>query len=191
VARFVTDAATVVIGTITTAARTGQEALEASTNQAITKANSAVEAVNAATTATFNDMRTTADRARTQLQSGADRAVEDFQNLIKGAPTPAPEMKHLTNLVKMVAYRAESELASALAPHYRRVEDEGRTLIPAALLSAADLHVTEQELRVTLLPQSLPHRTRAMAALCDELNALNTRLPGSRLRLRYAIHTAS
>jgi transposase len=101
----------------------------------------------------------------------------------------APEIKHLTNLVKMVAYQAESELVRAVAPHYRRVEDEGRTLIQAAFLSAADLEVTATELGVTLLPQSSPHRTRAIAALCAELNTLNTVFPGSRLRLRYAIHT--
>ena len=101
----------------------------------------------------------------------------------------APEIKHLTNLIKMVAYQAESQLVCAVAPHYRRVEDEGRTLIQAALLSAADLEVTAQELRLTLLPQSSPHRTRALAALCEELNALNTVVPGSNLRLHYAIHT--
>lgn len=101
----------------------------------------------------------------------------------------APEIKHLTNLVKMVAYQAESELVRTVAPHDRRVAEEGRTLIQAALLSAADLDVTAQELRVTLRAQSSPHRARAIAALCDELNALGTRFPGSRLRLRYAIRT--
>ena len=101
----------------------------------------------------------------------------------------APEIKHLTNLVKMVAYQAESDLVRTVAPYYRRVEDEGRTLIQAALLSAADLVVTEKELRVTLAPQSSPHRTRAIAALCQELNSMDTFFPGSRLRLRYAIHS--
>jgi hypothetical protein len=101
----------------------------------------------------------------------------------------APEIKHLTNLVKMVAYQAESDLVRTVAPHYRRVADEGRTLIQAALLSAADLEVTATELRVTLVPQSSPHRTRAIAALCEELNSLDTFFPGSRLRLRYAIHS--
>ena len=103
----------------------------------------------------------------------------------------APEIKHLTNLIKMVAYQAESELVRALTPYYRRVEDEGRTLMGAALLSAADLEATASDLRVTLLPQSSPHRTRALAALCDELNSLSTMFPGSRLRLRYAIRTPS
>jgi plasmid stability protein len=103
----------------------------------------------------------------------------------------APEIKHLTNLVKMVAYQAESDLVRAVAPHYRRVEDEGRTLLQAAFLSAADLEVTATELRMTLVPQSSPHRTRAIAALCEQLNASNIVFPGSPLRLRYAIHAPS
>jgi len=78
----------------------------------------------------------------------------------------APETKHLTNLVKMVAYQAETYLVRAVAPRYRRVEDEGRTVMQAAFLSAADPEVTATELRVTLLPQSSPHRTRAMPPSC-------------------------
>ena len=99
----------------------------------------------------------------------------------------APERKHLTNLIKMVAYQAESDLLRLVAPHYRRADQEGRTLIQSALASAADLEVTQTELRVTLASQSSPHRTRAIAALCEELNQTKTIFPGSRLRLCYAI----
>jgi transposase len=102
----------------------------------------------------------------------------------------APEIKHLTNLIKMVAYQAESDLLRMAAPHYRRVDDEGRTLIQSALASVADLEVTQSELRVTLAPLSSPHRTRAIAALCEELNRSNDRFPGSSLRLRYAARGA-
>jgi len=99
----------------------------------------------------------------------------------------APELKHLTNLIKMVAYQAESDLLRAVAPHYARVDDEGRTLLQSALAGAADLEVTERELRVRLAPLSSPHRTRAIAALCEELNQSNTPFPGSSLRLCYGI----
>ena len=54
----------------------------------------------------------------------------------------APERKHLTNLIKMVAYQAESDLLRLVAPHYRRAGQEGRTLIQSALASAADLEVS-------------------------------------------------
>jgi hypothetical protein len=103
----------------------------------------------------------------------------------------APEIQHLTNLVKMVAYQAESDLLRTVAPHYRRVEDEGRTLIQSALASAASLEVTPTELRVTVAPLSSPHRSRAIAALCDELNQFNALFPGSSLRLHYAVQEAA
>jgi len=103
----------------------------------------------------------------------------------------APERKHLTNLIKMVAYQAESDLLRMVAPHYRRADEEGRTLIQAALSSAADLKVTKQELCVTLTPQSSPHRTRAIAALCEELNRGKALFPGSNLRLIYGIQEPS
>jgi hypothetical protein len=103
----------------------------------------------------------------------------------------APERKHLTNLIKMVAYQAESHLVRLVAPHYRRVGDEGRTLIQTALASAANLEVTEGELRVVLAPLSSPHRTRAIAALCKELDRTETVFPGSRLHLRYAVREGS
>jgi hypothetical protein len=99
----------------------------------------------------------------------------------------APERKHLTNVIKIVAYQAESDLLRLVAPHYQRADDEGRTLLQAALASAADLEVNQTELRVTLAPQSSPHRTRAIAALCEELNQTNTCFPGSPLRLHFAI----
>lgn len=99
----------------------------------------------------------------------------------------ATERKHLTNLVKMVAYQGESDLVRLLASHYRRAEDEGRTLIQSALAGPADITVKDGELRVTLHPMSSAHRTRAVAALCNELTKTDTRFPGTRLRLRLAI----
>ena len=99
----------------------------------------------------------------------------------------ATERKHLTNLLKMVAYQAESELVRVLAPHYARAEDEGRTLIQAALASAADIEPTGSELRITLAPQSSRHRSRAVAALCAELNRAPVQFPGTRLRMHFAV----
>lgn len=99
------------------------------------------------------------------------------------------ERKHLTNLFKMVAYQTESDLVRQLAPHYARAEDEGRTLIQSALISAADLREVGDELRVTLVPLSSPHRSRAIAAVCAELNQTDTLFPGTRLKLRFAVES--
>ncbi len=103
----------------------------------------------------------------------------------------AVEKKHLTNVLKMVAYQAEGELVRRIAPHYKRAVDEGRTLVTTALSSAADLRVDKTELNVTLAPLSSAHRSRAVAALCQELNAANVVFPGTRLRLRYAVSPPS
>ncbi len=110
------------------------------------------------------------------------------QSVVQGEVVKlAAERKHLTDLLKMVAYQAEGDLVRVIAPHYRRVQAEGRTLIQSALAAPADLEVTDTELRVRIAPLSSPHRTRAVAALCDALNRTRTRFPGSRLTLHYEI----
>jgi transposase len=98
----------------------------------------------------------------------------------------APERKLLTNLFKVIAYRVETELLRTVAPHYARSEDDGRKLVASALASAADFEVTDRELRVTLAPQSSPHRSKAIQALCSSLNEHPTVVPGTTLRLVLA-----
>lgn len=100
----------------------------------------------------------------------------------------ATERKHLTDLIKMVAYQAESDLLALLRPHYARAEQEGRTLLQELFAAAGDLHVTDTHLQITLAPLSSPHRTRAAEALCKILDQTETVFPGSRLRMRFAAH---
>jgi len=97
------------------------------------------------------------------------------------------ERKHLTNVLKLVAYQIESDLVNQIRPHYARAEDEGRTLIQTALQSAAAIEPGDRELRVTLSPLSSAHRSHAVAALCDGLNQTDTRFPGTNLRMRFAV----
>ena len=99
----------------------------------------------------------------------------------------ATERMHLTSLLKMVAYQAESDLFRLITPHYKRTEDEGRTLIQSALASTADIEVSETELRILVAPLSSAHRTRVLATLCGELNATATIFPGTNLTLRYEV----
>ena len=99
----------------------------------------------------------------------------------------ASERKHLTDLVKMVAYQAESDLLTLLRPHYTRAEQEGRTLLHELFAATGDIRVTHSELHVTLAPLSSPHRTRAAQALCELLDKTATIFPGSNLRLRFAV----
>jgi hypothetical protein len=100
----------------------------------------------------------------------------------------ATERKHLSDLIKMVAYQAESDLLALLRPHYARADQEGRTLLHELFASAGDLHVSDSELHITLAPLSSPHRTRAAEALCKLLDQTQTCFPGSPLRLRFAVH---
>jgi hypothetical protein len=97
------------------------------------------------------------------------------------------ERKHLTNILKMVAYQIEGALVELLRPHYARTEDEGRTLIQTALRSSASIEQTEKELHVKLSPLSSTHRSKAIALVCDTLNKTETIFPGTDLRIRFSV----
>ena len=97
------------------------------------------------------------------------------------------ERKHLTNVLKMVAYQIESDLVELIRPEYKRVEDEGRTFIQTVLQDTADIEPTVDQLRITLAPLSSPHRSRVLETLCDVLNETNTLFPGTQLRMSYSV----
>jgi hypothetical protein len=99
----------------------------------------------------------------------------------------ATERKHLTDIIKMVAYQAESDLLALLRPHYARADQEGRTLLHELFATAGDIRVGDSELHITLAPLSSPHRTHAAQALCEMLDQAATIFPGSRLRMRFAV----
>jgi len=98
-----------------------------------------------------------------------------------------PETKHLTDTIKMVAYRAETALVGSLSAHFARSEDEGRALIREILLSNADLLVESTERRLVVRPHSLsnPRSNAALAKLCETLTALGVVYPGTDLTLVY------
>jgi hypothetical protein len=152
--------------------------------------------------ATSRRLKTAQKQLAIQMREAFDRITE-LERKRKKVPTRIPvsiavkkdivkldpERKLLTNLVKMVAYQAESDLVHLVSPYYKRIKDEGRTLIQSALATPADIEVTCNELRVVLAPLSSPHRTRAIAALCQELNRSTTIFPGSRLQLKFAVNS--
>ena len=99
----------------------------------------------------------------------------------------ATERKHLTNIIKMAAYQAESDLLATLSSTYARRDDEGRTLLHELFGAAADIAVVDGELRISLHALSSPHRTLAAQNLCAALNETATLFPGTRLTMRFAI----
>ena len=134
-------------------------------------------------------------RLRQQLEQAElrERALAEQQRHLpqrvsaKHVKTLKEEKKLIVDAIKLIAYQCETELLDRLRPHYARAEDEGRTLLHAAFQSSARMEVTETELQITLASQSSPHRSEALAQLCQELDAEVVFYPGSRLRVRLAV----
>jgi hypothetical protein len=59
--------------------------------------------------------------------------------------------------------------------------------VQSAISAAGDIAVVDDEIRVSLVSLSSPHRTSALAALCNQLNETRTRFPGTALRLRFDV----
>jgi len=97
------------------------------------------------------------------------------------------ERKLLTHAIGMSAYNSESALARLLAPHYAHSEHERRALLREAFTLPGDLQVIGDTLHVRLDPASAPRRSKALAALCTELNTIGTRYPGTDLILNYSV----
>jgi len=137
-----------------------------------------------------------ADRALTAAKTRLAHATTASRNtpshLPLGQVRPASrlletERKLLTHAIRMSAYNAESALARLLRPHYARSQDEGRALLREAFTLTGDLQISGDTLHVRLDPASAPRRSKALNALCHELNQTETRYPGTELTLAYSI----
>jgi len=127
-----------------------------------------------------------------QAKARLQRLYEKRRAIPKRIPasdlaTLKTEKKLITDSIKMAAYQVETELFGMLQNHYARCDDEGRTLLHSVFQSSARLDLTDGELRVTIAAQSSPHRTQALAALCEQLNTNASHFPGADLRLYLAV----
>jgi hypothetical protein len=106
---------------------------------------------------------------------------EKFQRL-------APNRKQLVDTVKMIAYRAETALASIVREELARTDD-ARSLLRDLFCSEADLtpDLDNRLLGVKVHPMSNPRSNRAMAHLLEHLNAAEFVYPGTNLQLVYSI----
>ena len=129
--------------------------------------------------------------------------VERLEEELQGTPTRLPlsavrpeasvldeERKLVTHAISMATYNAESALARLLAVGRHFPMDEARALLREAFNTPGDLEVADGTLVVRLDPLSAPRRTRALAALCEELTAAETTYPGTDLVLRYSVKDA-
>ena len=99
------------------------------------------------------------------------------------------ERKHFVDTIKMIAYRAETCLASLLREHLARGSDDARALVRQIFEIAADLipDYTANTLTVRLHHFTQAAHDQAIEKLLAELNATQTIFPGTRLRLIFKI----
>jgi hypothetical protein len=95
------------------------------------------------------------------------------------------ERKTMTDTFKMVAYRAETQLANLVGPLLPHRDDEARKFMRQVFNLPADLLPDHErsELVVRLHSMTTPRDNRALASLCGLLNDLKLRYPGTGLRL--------
>jgi hypothetical protein len=95
--------------------------------------------------------------------------------------------KLFLNVIRMIAYRAESAVANVLAPHYARSEEEIRMLVKEIIKADADLipDQCKKILTIRLHTLSTPRANSAAQKLCTLLNETETYFPGTDLRMVY------
>ena len=97
------------------------------------------------------------------------------------------ERKLLTDALKMIAYRAESQMARCIEPFFARHEEEARKFLQSVFQATADLIPDHQQRILTVRFHGLasPRATRALRDLCEIVNETPARYPGTHLRMRF------
>jgi hypothetical protein len=100
------------------------------------------------------------------------------------------ESKLFINIIKMIAYRAETALFNLMKPFFKNAYKEGRMLIKSILASDADLapDYLNNTLTVTLHTQSSPRNNLAASELCKIVNQTEEVYPGTNLKLIFKTH---
>ncbi len=138
----------------------------------------------------------------TQMIERLARECDELAERIKGMDKRVPlnkvmeadkivqhetERKTITQLIKVVAYRSESCLASLVEPFFARSDDEVRAFLKTVFRLPGDIvpDHERQELRVRLYGLANNRSQQALIALCDCLNAQQAIYPGTDLRLVF------
>ena len=127
------------------------------------------------------------DRARLETEIKALPKRVPVREVMDGEPIVRleRERKTITDTFKMVAYRAETQLANLVGPLLPYRDDEARKFIRQVFELPADLRPDYQQgqLVVRLHSMTTPRDNRALASLCSVLNELDVCYPGTKLRL--------
>jgi hypothetical protein len=99
-----------------------------------------------------------------------------------------PERKYFLDTIKMIAYRAETSMASVVREKLAR-SDDAHSLLRDLFALEADLLPDPQQQTLTVRLHHLTHRIHdeAIRHLCQELNATETQFPGTKLKLIYKL----
>jgi hypothetical protein len=99
------------------------------------------------------------------------------------------ESKYFINIIKMIAYRAETALYRQIKTHYKNADKEGRMLIKEIMTTPADMlpDKNNQILTIRLHPLATPRANEAARKLCEILNQTQTQYPNTNLTLFYEI----
>ena len=127
---------------------------------------------------------------------GLETARREAGRYLRAGDLPADErlqalaepLRGLLDAVRMIAYRAETRLAAAVAPGLSRPET-ARTLVKALFHSDASLlpNPAAGTVTVRLLHQASRGQDVSLTPLLEELNQTRTLYPGTDLRLVYEI----
>jgi Transposase protein/Winged helix-turn helix len=97
------------------------------------------------------------------------------------------ERKILTDAFKMIAYRAESQMARWIEPFFARHQEEARKFLQSVFQATADLIPDHEQRTLTVHFHGLanPRATRALSDLCDIVNETPACFPGTDLRMQF------
>lgn len=126
-------------------------------------------------------------------QKLSERNQTDYYIAIKDMPADIrynrlkTESKLFMNVIKMIAYRAETAVVNLLIPYYKSSHQQGRMLVKEIIQSDADLipDYGNNTLTVRLHTLSTPRANRAAMELCKILNDTETVYPNTNLKLVY------
>ena len=106
---------------------------------------------------------------------------EKFDNAIN-------QRKAFLDIIKMIAYRAETAMANRIKPNMSH-PDEARKLLQQVYQSDANLWVNknDRELCVELHRMSYWKDDKIIEKLCDQLNETKTKFPGTDLTICYKL----
>jgi len=133
----------------------------------------------------IDDLRDECEQLKAEIKALPNRVP--VQETMQGEPVVQleRERKILTDTIKMVGYRAETQLANLVGPLLAHRGDEARKFLRQVFELPADLlpDYEQKTLTVRLHSMATPRDNQVLADLCLVLNDLGVCYPGTRLRL--------